>query len=82
MDGDVVVGFTTSGKSLNVLEGLIAAKSLGGFSVLVTGEQQSESSKLADIVLEIGGEETAIIQEIHILMAHTLCQCVEIELFK
>jgi rfaE bifunctional protein nucleotidyltransferase chain/domain len=79
-DGDVVVGFTTSGKSANVLEGLITAKSLGGFSVLVTGDHQSESSKLADIVLEIGGEETAIIQEIHLMVIHVLCELIEVYL--
>lgn len=76
-DGDVVVGFTTSGRSSNVLEGLITAKSLGGFSVLVTGNHQSENSILADIVLEIGGEKTAIIQEIHLMVIHVLCELIE-----
>lgn len=76
-NGDVVVGFTTSGKSTNVLEGLATAKNLGGLSVLITGNHQRDISTLADIVLQIGGEITAIIQEIHLMAIHILCDLIE-----
>ncbi len=76
-DGDVVVGFTTSGKSQNVISGLNAAKNLGGLSVLITGCNRVDSSDLADIILEIGGQETAIIQEVHLMIIHILCELIE-----
>jgi D-sedoheptulose 7-phosphate isomerase len=79
-NGDVVVGFTTSGKSRNVLAGLDAAKELGGITALVTGNEKVNSQNSADIIFEIGGHETAIIQESHLMLIHILCELIEIHL--
>jgi len=51
-------------------------------SILFTGKDGGDAKSLATYTIIAPGESTAIIQEIHLLMEHTLCQSVEIELFK
>ncbi len=78
--GDIVIGFTTSGKSANVLQGLVAAKNLRGQSVLVTGSNKFSQELQFDTVLQIGGSETAIIQEVHLSFIHILCDLIEVKM--
>lgn len=78
--GDIVIGFTTSGKSPNVLQGLVAAKKMLGHSVLVTGGNEFSQDLPFDTVLQIGGYETAIIQEVHLSFIHILCDLIEIHM--
>src|SRR3954453_23868152 len=61
--GDVVIGFSTSGRSPNVVRGLAAARELGGFTVLFGGG--SPAADHADVALTIPSESTARIQEMH-----------------
>lgn len=75
--GDVVIGFTTSGTSPNVLAGLREAKKHGGFTVLISGNKGQIDSEAGDIVIEIGGQETAIIQEAHLMFIHIVCELIE-----
>lgn len=78
--GDVVIGFTTSGKSVNVLAGLDSAKKIGGLTVLITGDNNGISQDLADTVIRIGGAETALIQESHLMLIHILSELIEINM--
>ncbi len=78
--GDVVIGFTTSGTSANVLMGLEEAKRNGASTVLICGNKGDSKAHLADLVLEVGGSVTAIIQEIHLTLIHIICENVEFEL--
>ena len=78
--GDVVIGFTTSGSSRNILEGLDAGKKMGGKSVLITGERKLLNTDLADLVVQIGGFETAIIQESHLMLIHILSELIEVKM--
>lgn len=79
---DIFLGITTSGMSQNILEALKVCKEMGIPSILFTGKDGGLAKALATYTIIAPGNSTAIIQEIHILMAHTLCQCVEMELFK
>ena len=79
---DIFLAVTTSGMSQNILEALKVCKEMGLPSILFTGKDGGLAKSLATYTIIAPGNSTAIIQEIHILMAHTLCQCVEIELFK
>jgi len=79
---DIFLAITTSGMSQNILEALKACKEMGIPSILFTGKDGGLAKSLATYTIIAPGNTTAIIQEIHILMAHTLCQCVEMELFK
>lgn len=78
--GDVVIGFTTSGSSRNILEGLDAGRKMGGKSVLITGERKLLNTDLADLVVQIGGFETAIIQESHLMLIHILSELIEVKM--
>lgn len=72
-DGDVVVGFSTSGRSPNVVRGLAAARELGATTVLFTGESGGE----ADLVLAVPSASTARIQEFHVLLLHVILEEVD-----
>ena len=75
--GDVVIGFTTSGASSNVLAGLSEAKKRGGLTVLISGNKRKLDAEVSDIVIEVGGLETAIIQEAHLMIIHIICELIE-----
>lgn len=72
-DGDVVVGFSTSGRSPNVVRGLAAARELGATTLLFAGENGGE----ADIVLAVPSASTARIQELHVFLLHVILEEVD-----
>lgn len=78
--GDIVIGFTTSGKSKNVLLGLRSARKMNGKAVLVTGNNDVSNEFEFDTILQIGGSETAVIQELHLSLIHILCDLIEINM--
>jgi D-sedoheptulose 7-phosphate isomerase len=79
---DIFLAITTSGMSPNILEALKKCNEMNVPSILFTGKDGGDAKSLATYTIIAPGESTAIIQEIHLLMEHTLCQSVEIELFK
>jgi D-sedoheptulose 7-phosphate isomerase len=70
---DVVVGFSTSGRSPNVVRGLAAARELGATTVIFCGGAGGE----ADLVLAVASESTARIQEMHVLLLHVILEEVD-----
>jgi D-sedoheptulose 7-phosphate isomerase len=74
-EGDVVVGFSTSGRSPNVVRGLAAARELGSFTVLFGGGPPA--SDHADVAFSIPSESTARIQEMHVLLLHLILEQVD-----
>jgi D-sedoheptulose 7-phosphate isomerase len=72
-DGDVVVGFSASGRSPNVVRGLAAARELGATTILFTGENGGD----ADIVLSVPSASTARIQEFHVFLLHVILEEVD-----
>jgi len=76
--GDVLVGISTSGNSPNVCLALKAARDLGAFTVAFTGKGGGAVTAIADAVLQIASDDTARIQEGHILCGHMLCDWVEL----
>lgn len=79
-EGDVVVGISTSGRSPNVAEALRAARALGAHTVALTGRDGGDLRDLADHCLRVPADETARIQEGHLLIGHLLCDHVEASL--
>ncbi len=77
LPGDVLVAFTTSGKSENVRRALVAAKEMGVISIAFLGRDGGVCAGLADIELIVRGDVTARIQEGHKLLLHTICEIVE-----
>src|SRR5689334_13188734 len=75
--GDVAVGISTSGNSLNVVRAFEAAKSKGIFTVALTGSGGGQMGTIADCTICVPSPETPRIQECHILAGHIICEIVE-----
>jgi D-sedoheptulose 7-phosphate isomerase len=75
--GDVVIGMTTSGESRNVVLALEAARERGAVTIAFTGNGGGAVSKIADLSLLGPHGYAAIVQEVHQVMAHIVCDLVE-----
>ena len=75
--GDVAIGISTSGKSPNVLNGLLAARDKKLATVGFTGANGGEMGKICDAVLKVPSKTTARIQEMHITLGQMLCGALE-----
>jgi D-sedoheptulose 7-phosphate isomerase len=75
--GDVVIGISTSGNSDNVLRALEAAKARGIATIGLTGRSGGKMKGSSDYCLCVSSDETARIQEGHILVGHIVCEIVE-----
>ena len=78
--GDVLVGISTSGGSLNVAAAVEAARSRGLFTIGLTGRDGGALGRAVDVHLNVPSPSTARIQEVHITLLHVLCDLVEQEL--
>ena len=78
--GDVLVVLSTSGKSENILKVLQKAKGMGITSIALLGKGGGQAAVLSDYAIVIDSAETARIQEMHLLLGHTLCEYAEIAL--
>lgn len=79
---DMFLGITTSGNSSNIVRALEQCRAMGVKSIVFAGKDGGKVKALADYCIIASGEETATIQELHIVLGHTLCGCVESELFQ
>jgi phosphoheptose isomerase len=77
---DVLVVFTTSGRSENVFRALVAAKDLSVKTIAFLGRDGGKCAGLADVELLVGSRITARIQEGHKFLLHTICELVEEQL--
>jgi D-sedoheptulose 7-phosphate isomerase len=75
--GDVFVGFSTSGASPNLVKAAGSARERGVTSIAVTGARVSPLADLADIAIRAPADETPLIQELHTIILHVLCDLVE-----
>jgi D-sedoheptulose 7-phosphate isomerase len=75
--GDVVIGMTTSGESRNIVLALEAARERGAVAVAFTGNGGGTVAKVADLSLIGPHGYAAIVQEVHQVMAHIVCDLVE-----
>lgn len=78
---DVFLGITTSGESANILHALEHCRSAGLPSIVLTGRGGGRARALADHCITVPGSATSTIQELHIVLAHTLCESVEAAIF-
>ena len=79
--GDLFLGITTSGASRNILAALAQCRQMGLPSLVFTARDGGAAAALADHCIAVPGAATSTIQELHIVLAHTLCECVEAALF-
>jgi D-sedoheptulose 7-phosphate isomerase len=76
-DGDVVIGFSTGGQSVNVTGGLAAARANGATTILFTGGDGGPARAEGDIALVVPSDMTARVQEMHVLLLHLLSEAVD-----
>lgn len=81
-ENDLLIAFTTSGNSANIVYALEAAKAAGIKSVAVTGANESKSSALADLCIKLPETETFKIQELTLPVYHCLAAMVEDKFFE
>jgi len=80
--GDVFIAISTSGRSPNVIAALKAAREGGLITIGFTGSAVSGLMRpLCDHCLAVPTDETPLIQQIHIVAAHSICELVERSLF-
>ena len=78
--GDLVVAFSTSGKSRNVVIALELARSKGATTIGFTGNAAGEFPALCDICIRVPSDNTPRIQESHLAVVHIICELLEKEL--
>lgn len=78
--GDVLVAFSTSGNSPNVVEAARAAQHMRCKVVAFTGEQGGSLASHADVILRVPSRDVARIQEVHDICIHALAEAVEDEM--
>ena len=76
-EGDLLWGISTSGKSANVVNALKLAKEMGCKTLGFSGRDGGVMKELCDILLISPSDDTARIQEMHLLMAHIICDLIE-----
>jgi len=81
-EGDVFIGYSTSGKSANILRAFRAARSLGLVCVGMTGNREGSMAELCDHLLAVPSSETPKIQEGHLVIGHVLCGLIEAAIFQ
>ena len=79
--GDVLVAYSTSGRSPNILRALHTARSIGMCTIGFTGNRGGPMIELCDHVLATPSPDTPKIQEGHLVMGHILCGLVERTMF-
>ena len=82
--GDILVAFSTSGNSKNVIEAIKAALSRDMLIIAMTGKDGGEMAGLLstnDVEIRVPSPSTARIQEVHLLVIHTLCDLIDNRLF-
>jgi D-sedoheptulose 7-phosphate isomerase len=79
--GDVFIGYSTSGKSPNILLALEEARSRGLVCIGLTGNRGGPMKELCNHILEVPSADTPKIQEGHLVLGHILCGIVESAIF-
>tara|TARA_B100000900_G_scaffold93650_1_gene76867 strand:- start:9344 stop:9925 length:582 start_codon:yes stop_codon:yes gene_type:complete len=78
---DILIAISTSGNSNNIIEVLRKARSLDIVTIGFSGQEGGGMQSLCDIMINAPSNNTARIQEIHILCGHIICQLIEEEIF-
>jgi D-sedoheptulose 7-phosphate isomerase len=78
--GDLLIVLSTSGNSGNIVRALEQAQISKVHSIALLGKTGGPAMGLAEIPILVPGSETARIQEVHLLIGHTLCELAEINL--
>ncbi|MBC7652619.1 MAG: D-sedoheptulose 7-phosphate isomerase [Deinococcales bacterium] len=79
--GDVLLGFSTSGNSVNIIKAFEVAKERGMVTIGLTGATGGNMKVVSDYLFNVPSTTTPRIQESHILIGHIICELVEEKVF-
>jgi D-sedoheptulose 7-phosphate isomerase len=75
--GDILLALSTSGRSPNILAGLRTARERGLATIGFTGSMGEALGALCDHLLVAPSDDTPVIQQIHLAVAHGICEAIE-----
>jgi D-sedoheptulose 7-phosphate isomerase len=75
--GDLVIGISTGGSSDNVISALKLAKGMGCKTIGLSGRDGGEMNDVCNVNLVVPAEDTPRIQEMHIVIGHTICHLID-----
>jgi D-sedoheptulose 7-phosphate isomerase len=78
--GDMLIAFSTSGESESVLQAAQVGRERLMSVVAITGERSSSLERLADATIKVPIGDTALVQELHMMLSHMLCDITEEQL--
>ena len=78
---DMLIAISTSGNSKNIINALIKAKEVGMLTVGLSGKKSAKMDSICDIMIKVPSDNTARIQESHIMIGHIICELIEEYLF-
>ena len=76
---DILIAISTSGNSKNIINLVNEAKSKRIKYFILTGESGGKLSINEKNIVKIPSKDTAIIQQVHILLGHIICRNIEVE---
>jgi D-sedoheptulose 7-phosphate isomerase len=76
--GDVLVAFSTSGASKNVLAAIAQARKQKMNIIILTGVRGARLRRRANVLIAVPSSETARIQEIHEIIYHSWCEYIDV----
>jgi D-sedoheptulose 7-phosphate isomerase len=79
--GDVLIGLSTSGNSINIINAFDTAREKGIVTVGFTGQSGGKIKPVCDYLINVPSSDTPRIQESHIMIGHIICQLVEEKYF-
>ena len=79
--GDMLIGLSTSGNSVNIIKALEQAREIGMKTVGFTGATGGKMVDYCDYLINVPSTDTPRIQETHIMIGHVICQLIEEQLF-
>jgi len=75
--GDILIGISTGGSSINVINALKLAKNIQCKTIGLSGKDGGDFNALCDVNLIAIAEDTPRIQEMHILIGHIICHLID-----
>jgi D-sedoheptulose 7-phosphate isomerase len=75
--GDLLIGISTTGNSANVLKALQLGRSLNCKTLGLSGKDGGKMNANCDLNVVVPADTTARVQEMHIVIGHTICQAID-----
>ena len=79
--GDILMAYSTSGNSANIVNALIKAKEIGMHTIGYTGSEVGKIDEHCDHLIKVPSTNVPRIQEMHLLLGHATCEIVELKIF-